>query len=270
MKGFDVRILSLFEDKLLIGSTDENELFITSIEGRLILNITTENNLIDATWTPKGNIIYSSYDPKEVVVMSEHGQVITTHSEIDDPRFFSVSNEGVIFLGDYTHCLYQSTDDGISWNCAVVNLDESYRRIWRTGITDRSKCFQAIKITTNEINQFWILETSDENSAFLSVYSLDRKRTNKIFSWRELNIILSTNSRLSYDGNMKVFVSDTLTKNVSIISLNSHHEYFQLSIIQTTSCSHGLTFDRNRQLLFVGQEDGLIEVFQMTNLFGGK
>ena len=270
MKGADVRILSLFEDKLLIGSTDENELFITSIEGHLILKITTEYKLFDATWTPKGNIVYSSYGTTEVVVMSEHGEIIATYSEIDDSRSFSVSNEGIIFLGDYSHCLYQSTDDGISWNYAFDNFDESYRWISHTGTTDRSKCFQAIKITTNEINQFWILETSDEKSAFLNVYSLDRKRTNKIFSWREINIILSTNSKLSYDGNMKVFVSDTLTKNVNVISVNSHHECFQLSTIQTTSCSHGLTFDRNHQLLFVGQEDGLIEVFKMKTLFGGE
>ena len=265
LKGVDVRILSLFEDKLLVGSTEENELFIVSIEGRLILNFKTEHKLVDAKWTPKGNIVCSIDGNNDVLVISEHGKPISMYSEIGEPRSLSVSNEGIIFLGDYSNCLYESKDGGFSWNYAFENLDERYRWIPQTGIADRSKCFQAIKITTNEINQFWILETSDENSAFLRVYSLDRKRTNKIFSWREFNIILSTNSKLSYDGNMKIFVSDTLTTNVSIISVNSHHECFQLSTIQTTSCSHGLTFDRNHQLLFVGQEDGLIEVFKMTN-----
>ena len=51
----------------------------------------------DATWTPRGNILYTS---NKVMVMPECGKVITKHTHMRNPQRLSVSNNEIIYLAD--------------------------------------------------------------------------------------------------------------------------------------------------------------------------
>ena len=114
-----VSILSVFKDKLLIGCFKCHQLFVHSSEGGHLLTITTHENeeLGDADWTPRGNIVYTTLRSSNIVVTSHNGTVlhITAHNQLTSPRIFNVFND-TIYLADWEKGVYQSTDEGVSFD----------------------------------------------------------------------------------------------------------------------------------------------------------
>ena len=147
-----VSILSVFNGKLLVSCEFLSQLFIHSHEGHQLSTITTNDNdkLWDSTWTPRGNIVYTTRDSSKLVVMSESGKVINTHTQMKSPRYLSVSNDGIIYLADWETGVYQSTDDSVNWSL-VFNS------------TDGRHCREVIKVTTDHGDDFWTLEKSSNN-----------------------------------------------------------------------------------------------------------
>ena len=261
LKGWRVDILSVFNDKLLVSNgVDLSQLFIYSREGRHLSTITTNDNdgLLDATWTPRGNIVYTTWNSNKVVVMSESGKVITTHTQMTKPLYLSVSSDDIIYLADYETGVYQSTDDGVSWSLVFES-------------TDGWHCWQVIKVTTDHSDDFWTLEQSANLNNHLRVYSVDRRRSDGNVTWRDINVpttdgkhIDLTSSRLSYDGNMNIFLSDCFNKAVHVLSLNGQYHCQLLSSHHIKNIPWRLAVDKERQLLYVGQRDGEVEVFKLT------
>ena len=87
-----VNIMSVFKEKLLVSCRWSSKLFVYSIEGCYLLNMTTIDNdqLLDATWTPRGNIIYTTEHNIRVVILSEFGEVILTQAQSLEPQYNSV------------------------------------------------------------------------------------------------------------------------------------------------------------------------------------
>ena len=260
-----VRILSVFNNKLLVSCFSLSKLFVYSREGRYLSTISTNNNdeLFDATWTPRGNIVYTTYRNNKVVVMSESGKVITTHTQMTAPRYFGVFNDDdIIYLADYKTGVYQSTDDGASWSLIFKSSDG-----WH--------CEQVIKVTTDNSDDFWILGKSD-NNCHLRVYSVDRRRSDDNVTWRNINVpkmdgknINLSSSSLSYDGNMNIFLSDYNSKAVHVFLINGQYHSQLLSSHHIKNKLQILAVDRKRQLLYVGQEKGIVGVFELTYSDGG-
>ena len=260
LKSLGVNILSVFNDKLLVSCVGLSQLFIYSREGRHLSTITTINNdkLWDATWTPRGNIVYTTCYSNKVVVMSESGKVITTHTQMKDPRYLSVSNDDIIYLADYKTGVYQSTDDGVSWSLVFKS-------------TDGWHCWQVIKVTTDHSDDFWTLEESDNNNWHLRVYSVDRRRSDGNVTWRDINVTTTddkhidlSGSSLSYDGNMNIFISDYYNKAVHVLSVNGQYHCQLLSSHHIKNKPCRLAVDKERQLLYVGQKGNVVGVFKLT------
>ena len=258
-KSFSVDILSEFNDKLLVSCVNLSQLFIYSREGRHLSTITTNNNdrLSDATWTPRGNIVYSSYYSNKVVVMSESGKVITTHTQMTTPHRLSVSNDDIIYLADYETGVYQSTDDGVSWSLVFKP-------------TDGRHCEQLIKVTTDHSDDFWILESCGINNYQLRVYSVDRRRSDGNVTWKYIKVpatygkhIDLSFSSLSYDGNMNIFLSDCDNEAVHVLSVNGKYHCQLLSSHHFKNGPFRLAVDKERQLLYVGQVGGVVGVFKL-------
>ena len=219
--------------------------------------------LWDATWTPRGNIVYTTYRSNKVVVMSESGKVITTHTQMTDPRYISVSCDDIIYLADYKTGVYQSTDDGVSWSLVFKS-------------TDGWHCEQVIKVTTDLSDDFWTLEKSNNNKYHLRVYSVDRRRSDGYVTWRGINVrttdgkhINLSDSRLSYDGNMNIFLSDYHNKAVHVLLVNGQYHCQLLSSHHIKNEPFRLAVDKERQLLYVGQKFGVVGVFKLTYGDGG-
>ena len=92
MNGKKINILSVLNDKLMVSSGNYgglNQLFIISLEGRHLSTINTSADntayLIDATWTPRGNILYTIENIFHVTLMSGTGEVIS-YSKMQNPH----------------------------------------------------------------------------------------------------------------------------------------------------------------------------------------
>ena len=266
LEGEWVNILSVLNDKFLVscGAHGLSRLFIYSREGRHLSTITINNydKLWDATWTPRGNIVYTTCPSNKVVVMSESGKVITTHTQMTVPRYLSVSSDDIIYLADSNTGVYQSTDDGVSWSLVFKSTDERH-------------CWQVIKVTTDHSDDFWTLELSN-NNYHLRVYSVDRRRTDGNVTWRDINVpttdgkdINLSYSRLSYDGNMNIFLSDYDNKAVHVLSVNGQYHCQLLSAHHIKNRPCRLAVDKERQLLYVGQDKSVVGVFKLKYGDGG-
>ena len=260
-----VDILSVFNDKLLVGSEGHSQLFIYSREGRHLLTIAINDNdwLLDATWTPRGNIVYTTYGDK-VVVISESGEVSTPQTHIRGSQKFHVSSDDIIYLTatDWHIGLgvYQSTDNGVSWSL-VFNIAGE----WQLST-------ELIKVATDHVDEFWILKRATSHSLLtryknLFVYCRDKRRSDGTVTQRNISVgeyVNLSSVSLSYDGNMNIFLNDWSNEVVHVLSVNGQYHYPLLSSIQIKSCPWKLVVDKERQLLYIGENKGVVEVFKLT------
>ena len=261
LKSKSVNTLSVFNDKLLITCYPLSQLFIYSREGRHLstISINDDDKLYDAIWTPRGNIVYTTCDSKKVVVMSEFGKVIATHTQMIGPRYFSVSKDDNIYLADWDTGVYESNDDGVSWNLVFKS-------------TDGWHCLQVVKVIADHSDDFWTMEWRN-NQWHLRVYSVDKKRFD--VKVKDINVTTTdgkyldlTGSGLSYDGYMNIFLSDYHHKAVHVLSVNDQHHCKILASYHTKNIPERLSVDLERQLLYVGQLYGVVEVFKLTKMDG--
>ena len=248
----------MFEGQLLLSRAGHSQLFIYKQETdqyRLPITIAENDKLYDATWTPKGYIVYTTFNTKKVVVIStESGSAIATHTHITDPRLLSMSDDKKIYLADYDTGVYESTDDGVNWNFVFESRDD-----WH--------CWQVIKVRNGDSSDdFWTLEKKRDDR-HLRVYKRysDGKLTwkNIIFTPAAGNIDLSKSS-LSYDRKTKaIFLSERHNKAVHKLSVEGQYQRQFLSSHDIKNKPWRLAVDG--ESLYVGQFDGVVEVFPLKS-----
>ena len=257
----NVDILSIFKDKLLVsyGTGRHPKLLIYSTEGHQLSTVANITYVFDAMWTPLGNIVYTLEEDGEVRVISESGKI--NSYKIPRPRFLSVSNDNVIYLASWRPArVYQSADEGVSWNITFE-------------ITDDERHFlQVIKLSTELNDDFWAVDEDDQQIYHLRMYSMKRSHLGKNLTWRDIDVTttdgkhieVSHASLLSYDGNMNIFLVELKTKAIHVFSVNGQHQCQLPSSHHMTITPFKLAVDKERQLLYVGQNDGLVLVFTLT------
>ena len=261
LKASYVSVLAVFNNKLLIGCESCDLLFVYSHEGRFLSTIKLNNDevnlLNDATWTPRGNIVYTTLNTNKVVVMSESGKINSVYTRLTTPRYISVSNENIIYLADEETGLYQSTDDAISWNLVFKPADG-----WR--------CLQATKVTADRVVDFWTLGRDNNDTVlYRRVYSVDS--SNGLMTWKNINLTTQNGkdinfpyNSVSYDGNMNFFILDVAKKVVHSFSPKGQHYCQLLSLPNFKNFPSKLAVDKERLLLYVGQMGGVVGVFKLT------
>ena len=272
--GKSIHILSVLNDKLLVGNYERIQLFIYSSQGHHVSTIKTisSTRLYDASWTPRGNIIYTSTENSKVTVLSESGKLIKL-SSMGKPLCLSVSNDDIIYLADMATGIYESADDGISWKL-VISLKDKYR------------CKQVIKVTTyyNRLD-FWSLEDThiklgieithaDDYDARISKYSMDKRLTVENIKWMKIepnnpitqnvNIKISEcQSRLSYDISGNIFLNNFVNGSAHVFSSNGLYDRQLLSSNQLHSRPCRMSVDNNNNLFYVGTQNGHVSVFKL-------
>ena len=267
-----VDILSVFKDKLLVGSKGYSQLFKYSHEGRYLSTITINDNdqlstfniddndsVYDATWTPHGNIVYTTYNNK-LVVISKSGEVSAPQTHIKYPRKLHVSSDDIIYLTETDlHIglnVYQSTDDGVSWSLVfkIAGKMLLYKELF--------------KVATDHVDEFWILKRQvpkEYQNSF--VYCMDKRRSDGTVTRR--NIKVDEHVNLSYGDNMNIFLSDMRNKAVHVLSANGQYHCQLLSSHQISADPYKLVLDKERQLLYIGESKGEVKVFKLTYGDGG-
>ena len=235
-------------------------MFIYSRTGHHLLSIRTKDNelLYDATWTPRGNIVYTTLSNKVVTVSESLDKYITTHTLMKQPLFLSVSNDGVVFVADSTTGVYQSTDDGISWSCVFNSPGGLY-------------FYQVIKVKTDYNVDFWIMEVNAHQNYSMRAYSVDKKSPNGNVTWRDIKVPMKngkfidlSKSILAYDGNMSIFLSDPDNRAVDVLSVIDQCHYQLVSKNHKIYSPRRLAVDKKNLELFVGQGEGVVGVFKLT------
>ena len=255
LKGKHAALLSVLNGQLLVSYHRLSELFIFSRQGRYLSTATTKygDKLCDAAWTPCGNIVYTTINSNNVVIISASGKFIT-QTLMKTPWFISVSLNDIYFA-DRKEGVFHSTDDGFSWKLVFKP-------------TDGWSCWQAIKVTTEHYDDFWTLEEKGTDR-HLRVYSVDKRVCENNVTWRDIDVNEKSGkrinllfSRLEYDGNTNIFLSD-YNQAVHVFSTNGQYQCQLLSpdYIKNVPCV--MAVDKERHLLFVGQRYSFIEVFKL-------
>ena len=233
-------------------------MFVCSRKGQYFFPIELNDGdmVFDATWTPYGNIVYTTNRHKVVTITELVASIITTHTLLRMPMYLSVSNDDVIFLAEFYQGVYQSSDEGNSWNLVFKSPEGLHFN-------------QVIKVETANNTDFWILE-SEQRNYYIRVYSVDEKRPNGNVTWRDINLpsmdgkyIDVSNCLLSNDGSMNIFFFDSQNKAVHILSANDQCHYQLLSPHHIMHIPRRLVIDKKSQELLVGQEKSVVEVFKL-------
>ena len=255
-KGVPIDILSAFDDKLLISRCSLSLLYIYSREGLCLSTIKTNGNdkLWDATWTPQGNVVYAARHNAKVVVLSVNGTIIALHTHMKSPRYFSISNDDIIYLTEGETGVHQSKDDGVSWNLVFP-------------LTDKDIFKQVVVITTDHKTDLLILEEKNYIS-ILRMCSADRRADS--VAWKDVNVMTADGknldlsfSTMSYDGNINIFLSDWFNQAIYVLSMNGqlHRQLLSSHHMDYKPCR--LAVDRQRQRLYVGEYNTVVGVFSL-------
>lgn len=249
--NWEVSILSVLNDKLLVSSFSFQKMFIVNLEGEHLSTILTNTNdeLLDATWTGSGTIVYTTFKISKVVLMSDAGKVLTSHNDLGKPSHLSIGNDDIIYLTDYDSGVYQSRDDGNSWK----HLFKSTKG-WR--------CRHAIKVSIGHIDNFWTLE-DDDSKNHMRVYSFDRRHSVPNITYRDISFPSTEDkpinvplSKLAYD-KKRIYLSDMDNKAVYMFSSDGARHSRILSSDQLLDKPLSMKVDKTGKFLFIGQLGGL-------------
>ena len=276
--------MSAFKNKVLIGLVYYGyRLLIFNSEGHYLSNITLQNvgTLHYATWTPSGNIIYLTEGDGKIEVISELGKIFT-FTQMKEPKFISIYNNAIMYLAD-TKGVYQSSDDGVSWNLVFSPRDPNL--MW------------VIRVTSEQSDNFWTLKNTidstdltgiDESDPFFLLQDYKRLSSSNIDILRLYNasavsatnlksnnatgsIIRLTNplckdlqalsaKTLSYDGGKHIFLIEDYT--VHVFLLSGQYYCRLLSLYDKNKRPNMLRVDQYSRLLYVVYENE-VHVFKL-------
>ena len=265
-KNKPINTLSLFQDKVLIHNNFQSLLIIYSYDGQFLSNVTVVNGsrgIFRAKWSPRGNIMYIGVDA-EVMLISDLGNVIAKYERFKRPLDFSTWLDKV-YLADQDEGIFMSSDEGVSWNF-VFRLKAWYS-------------YFVIKVTVDQHDDFWTLERNSEKFSEghrFRVYSVDRSCSgpNLNVTWKDIKFPTSSNKRiqinrleksqLAYNYKSNIFFSDYDNEAVHSLSVNGQYHNQLLTSEDIMNEPTTLAIDEKRQLLFVGQDKGVVDVFKLN------
>ena len=277
----NLNILSVLNNKILVGFAGDitHLLVITESLDRSFIQINEDERPLDAIWTPHGNIACATINNADlsvkVVVMSESGKVIVTHNEMKNAGHFSVSNDEKIYFADSLTGVYMSTDDGINWSI-ILKPPAEY------------SILQAIKVTSHNTDDYWLLsqEIGFEGQAFLHIvnrthtdgvsernliqFAEGKIRSESNVTWKNINVATTDgtkiellNSMLVSDGNMNIFLNEFENQTIHVLLANGQYHCQLLSTLDTDEQMKRIALNRKRQLLYVGQTNGIVKVYKL-------
>jgi hypothetical protein len=270
--------------QLIVGNLNQKNIhviyganynFITTLR----LPIADTGGLMDAVWTPDGNIVYATFKNSDefsrVVTMSQSSDVIALYNTTNAAQL-SVSANNVVYLADATRGIYQSLDGGLTWSfmftltdgvienpakgwymrqALEVSKDHTFVHLWTVEVdTSSTKRFQIYKILSKN-NVTEIAETFSITAPF----ELITASTNSI-EYDGLETIMLT---CIGSGDVYLFdaVSGAYLRSVNVVSAS-------VSYVGIDNYPVRLAIDRRADgqvLLYVyHQNNGIVSIHTLT------
>ena len=259
----------------MIGCYLQSHLYIFRQHDHNFANFTVAGNLIDAMWTPRGHIFYTTFDKNRGTGLVS--RTVTSAGNTSDtsaitsqtsnngsiPSFFSVFNNKYIYLVGLFSGIYQSNNDGSSW-FSIINATREWQFL------------HVIRIGGSDEN-YWTWELNKETRIQrVGMYSLDANNNNSIknnIGLKEVVMQFTNNFKLyelpgrilSYDGTEHIFVSDYQNKTVHVHSINGQY-HCQLLSPDDIYDYHPTTLmvDLQHQHLYAVLRDLFVKVFKLA------
>ena len=251
MEDHDVHVMSVMNEKLLIGRSGGRSLFVCEETGKYIEKINIKN-FNDAIWTRNGNIVIANGAANNIVLYSTFEKKIIHETQMKKPLMFSVFNKS-IFLADSESGVFQSTDDGITWNLVFQISDKAAG--WQ--------CWQMIVADAKDsVFNYWVCEKNKE------LYRL-RIYASKTLQVKDLDVSVYVNLKTAYmafDGKSSVLLCDNEKCLIHIFSISGE---YQRQLIMNKNDGQVTNprrpyFDSIKQLLYVGMSSNELKIYTLT------
>ena len=246
----DVNILSLHKGMLLISGQCSQKILIYNFEGRLLSTIKINVSLQDASWTPRGKIVYITFSTRTIVTILESGKVINHIEIVYSPLKLSVSSDGIIYLTVSETGVFQSIDDGINWS--ILFRSVGYWHIQ-----------QVIKVASGGLENLWSIDRNCRNSLCnhsMRIYNVERRGLIGSVKWKDVSLFTPAGkhinlaiSDLTYDGISNVFLSECFSDAIHVFSVTGYY-HSQLLLMD---CPQRMIVDKDQQILFVGHQNNI-------------
>lgn len=116
-------ILSVYNSRLLAGRKGDRKLFVYSADNGTYMHAInlpfqySGNTVYDAVWIHSGNIVYTTRGSRvNTVEVTTVNGILTSSTTLSNPRYLSASANGIIYLAEAMYGVYQSVDNGRTWN----------------------------------------------------------------------------------------------------------------------------------------------------------
>ena len=266
MKNECVNILSFHEDKLLAGCAELNELFIYDLDTEsLLMTIKLPKScdkLCDAVWSFDCNI-FCTCDKQTFLLLG--GEVIKVDSLID-PRCLYV-NQSHVLLADYVNGIFVWRREYKDWiNSSVYNKNNGDYHPWQVLLIEGT---ENILYTRNAV--FLCVEFDSKKQCRLQKYVFSAykgiEETKTIILKTNRNKILDVSkTSIAVDAYCGIFVADCTTNGVYLFSLDGEFKCQLLSDTDGLNRPCKIALYTERKLLYIGQQNGEVHVFQMKDI----
>ena len=256
-----ITTLSVNDDSLLVSSYNNKHVYKYSKDSNKVTNFTSPvNSLWSVIWLNNSQLLYTSAHYNNSVIMSEasDNKTILTTFNHGLHVYVSINKPGLLYSSDYTKSLYKSEDAGKTWS-VVFNLPTGYYLYQAIPVRDDNK----------EKQVFWTRTGTSKEC--LRECTVDKQG---LATWRDIELITQSGktiqlgdwrSMMVYDDNDTIFVSCPNDNAVYAFSVTSGRQIDLLSITEELDEPSGLALDNKERKLYVGNNGGVIKVFDVTD-----
>ena len=237
-------VMVALDNNLLIANAGSKVLHKYNADNFQRTEITIQDHIVDISWTPRGNIVYTTSGKadnekpeKNRLVTTDKTGIFISQQQMTAPTRFSVSGDNTICLTDKVNGIYESKDDGITWTHILRQPN------------DTTRCWQAIKVHNNQDEVvYWALAESNSDKFCLRRFTL----SNGVI-WQDIFLPgpdLSL-SKMAFDGKENIFLAAYNSDAVLSIPVNNPQNYKYLSFNESIRKLCGINFDCCNQLLYL-------------------
>lgn len=255
-----VDILSVStSSELLVGCEGWNPLCIYDADGKHVLTVDRPGFLLNATWTPRGNIMCKMGNNlgryTNILTIRRSGDVVV-ETDMKDAQRFSVSADNIIYLACGTLGVYKSTDDGVTWS-HVFNCSGNFYAV------------QAVKVFSDaNVDIFYVIGQDHSKNWRLR----ELKLTKDFFknpTWRDVASFHFAAISMAFDGRTQVIISQSETNRLHMFSLAERSQgerILDLSeyLKDDDDYIHRIAVDGHRNELYMGlMKPGKVKVIKL-------